>query len=141
MWMGTYPTTPSLVLSTSEDLQKHLNANKEKLIGKNVLNTGFCPAASRDDISTFTLALTFKYSGGSEALLEAKLSSRGKEGRIREYRPDLSEFVMAVVEVVGKGEKEVMNVERNELLLVYSYMKRMKRPLHHLHYFESFLHL
>lgn len=37
MWMGTYPTTPSLVLSSGEDLQKHLNANKEKLIGKAIL--------------------------------------------------------------------------------------------------------
>ncbi|TVY53141.1 Mannose-6-phosphate isomerase [Lachnellula cervina] len=37
MWCGTYPTTPSLVLSSGEDLQKHLNANKEKLIGKPIL--------------------------------------------------------------------------------------------------------
>jgi len=36
--MGTYPTTPSLVLSSGEDLQKHLNANKEKLIGKAILD-------------------------------------------------------------------------------------------------------
>lgn len=38
MWCGTYPTTPSLVLSSGEDLQKHINANKEKLIGKSILN-------------------------------------------------------------------------------------------------------
>lgn len=38
MWMGTYPTTPSLVLSSGQDLQEHLNANKERLIGKPVLN-------------------------------------------------------------------------------------------------------
>jgi mannose-6-phosphate isomerase len=38
MWMGTYPTIPSLVLSSGEDLQKHINANKEKLIGKSILN-------------------------------------------------------------------------------------------------------
>jgi hypothetical protein len=36
--MGTYPTTPSLALGTGEDLQKHINANKEKLIGKPILN-------------------------------------------------------------------------------------------------------
>ncbi|KAF7874032.1 hypothetical protein EAF04_002704 [Stromatinia cepivora] len=34
MWMGTYPTTPSLILSNGKDLQEHLNTNKEKLIGK-----------------------------------------------------------------------------------------------------------
>jgi len=38
MWMGTYPTTPSLALSSGENLQKHINANKEKLIGKPILN-------------------------------------------------------------------------------------------------------
>lgn len=38
MWMGTYPTTPSLILSSGEDLQKYINANKEKLIGKPILS-------------------------------------------------------------------------------------------------------
>jgi mannose-6-phosphate isomerase len=38
MWMGTYPTTPSMILSSGEDLQKHINANKEKLIGKPILS-------------------------------------------------------------------------------------------------------
>ena len=38
MWMGTYPTLPSYVLSTGEELQDVLNANKEKLIGKTVLD-------------------------------------------------------------------------------------------------------
>ncbi|KAH7351070.1 RmlC-like cupin domain-containing protein [Rhexocercosporidium sp. MPI-PUGE-AT-0058] len=37
-WMGTYPTTPSLILSSGEDLQKHLNANKDALIGKPILS-------------------------------------------------------------------------------------------------------
>jgi hypothetical protein len=36
--MGTYPTTPSLVLGTGDDLQKYINANKEELIGKPILN-------------------------------------------------------------------------------------------------------
>ncbi|OCK73441.1 phosphomannose isomerase type I [Lepidopterella palustris CBS 459.81] len=38
MWMGTYPTTPSFVLSSGEKLQDVLNANKEKLIGRKVLS-------------------------------------------------------------------------------------------------------
>ena len=37
MWMGTYPTLPSYVLSNGEPLQDALNANKEKLIRKAVL--------------------------------------------------------------------------------------------------------
>lgn len=38
MWMGTYPTTPSYVLETGELLQDVINANKEKLMGKTILN-------------------------------------------------------------------------------------------------------
>ena len=34
MQMSTYSTPPLLVLSTNENLQKHINANKEKLMGK-----------------------------------------------------------------------------------------------------------
>lgn len=38
MWMGTYPELPSYVLSSGEDLQHVLKGNKEKLIGKAVLD-------------------------------------------------------------------------------------------------------
>ncbi|KAJ9504040.1 hypothetical protein H2202_000096 [Exophiala xenobiotica] len=38
MWMGTYPELPSYSLKTGEKLQDILNANKEKLIGKTVLD-------------------------------------------------------------------------------------------------------
>ncbi|EHL00282.1 putative Mannose-6-phosphate isomerase [Glarea lozoyensis 74030] len=37
MWCGTYPTTPSSILSTGEDLQKHLNAHADQLIGPSIL--------------------------------------------------------------------------------------------------------
>ena len=37
MWMGTYPATPSYVLSTGQNLQDVLDNNKELLIGKTVL--------------------------------------------------------------------------------------------------------
>ncbi|KAI9799238.1 MAG: hypothetical protein M1833_004116 [Piccolia ochrophora] len=38
MWMGTYPTTPSLVLSSGEDLQNVLDALPTELIGKPILD-------------------------------------------------------------------------------------------------------
>ncbi|KAH8747320.1 RmlC-like cupin domain-containing protein [Diaporthe sp. PMI_573] len=37
MWMGTYPTTPSYILSSGEDLQQYLNAHQQDLIGEKVL--------------------------------------------------------------------------------------------------------
>jgi len=36
--MRIYPITLSLVLGSGEDLQSYINANKEKLIGKAILN-------------------------------------------------------------------------------------------------------
>ncbi|KAI9697288.1 MAG: hypothetical protein M1836_004852 [Candelina mexicana] len=38
MWMGTYPMPPSRVLSSGQLLQEVLDANKDELIGKSVLN-------------------------------------------------------------------------------------------------------
>jgi mannose-6-phosphate isomerase len=38
MWMRAYPAVPSLVLSSEESLQKHIVVNKEKPVGKQVLN-------------------------------------------------------------------------------------------------------
>lgn len=35
--MGTYPTTPSKILESGQDLQEHLNQNIEKLVGKDVV--------------------------------------------------------------------------------------------------------
>ena len=37
LWVGSYPTTPALVLASGEELQKYINANKEKLIGRPIL--------------------------------------------------------------------------------------------------------
>lgn len=38
MWMGTYPTLPSYVKSTGEDLQDVLDQHSKELIGENVIN-------------------------------------------------------------------------------------------------------
>lgn len=37
MWMGTYPTTPSVILSNGELLQKHIDKHPDQLIGPPVL--------------------------------------------------------------------------------------------------------
>lgn len=37
MWMGTYPSLPTRLLSSGEELQQHLDENKERLIGEKVL--------------------------------------------------------------------------------------------------------
>ncbi|TVY73579.1 Mannose-6-phosphate isomerase [Lachnellula suecica] len=74
----------------------------------NVLNTGFCPRADRDDIDTFTSALTFSPSSGSDAVLTAKPApTRGKNGHTKILAPPMSEFSMLVTNL-GADEKEVV---------------------------------
>ncbi|CAG8417361.1 unnamed protein product [Penicillium salamii] len=63
----------------------------------NVLNTGFCPRADRDDIELFTQSLTFKPHDPEESILQSRKSSIGVKGRSIEFAPPFSEFnVLAV---------------------------------------------
>lgn len=71
----------------------------------NVLNTGFCPQAERDNISLFTRALTFKPHGSHEAMLPKTKSTRGINGKTNEYTTPFGEFnVLATW--LGAGENE-----------------------------------
>ena len=71
----------------------------------NVLNTGFCPRADRNNIDLFTTALAFAPHSAEEVKLPAKKSERGKKGKTMEYCPPMSEFNMLKT-TLGKGEEE-----------------------------------
>ena len=73
----------------------------------NVLNTGFCPRASRDNISLFTSALTFSPHNADEVLLPSERSERGREGKTRIWAPPMGEFDMLKIEL-KKDEREVV---------------------------------
>ena len=53
IWMGTYPMTPSLVLSSGEVLQKHINADDEKLIGKPIIDKFGADLPYPQELSSF----------------------------------------------------------------------------------------
>ncbi|KAE8363061.1 RmlC-like cupin domain-containing protein [Aspergillus caelatus] len=71
----------------------------------NVINTGFCPRAERDNIDLFTRALTFKPHGVDEALLPRRKSDKGVSGKSDEYAPPFSEFNVLATSL-GAGEHE-----------------------------------
>lgn len=73
----------------------------------NVLNTGFCPRADRDNIELFSSALTFAPHSASEVLLGTQKSGRGRNGKTVVYAPPMSEFDMLKTEL-GRGEREVV---------------------------------
>ncbi|KAL4864596.1 hypothetical protein BDV12DRAFT_175901 [Aspergillus spectabilis] len=72
----------------------------------NVLATGFCPRADRNNVELFARALSFKPHNPSEASLGHKKSEKGELGRTVEYAPPFSEFnVLATILGVGEEEK------------------------------------
>ena len=73
----------------------------------NVLNTGFCPRADRDNIELFTAALTFSPHSAKEVLLKSTRSERGRSGKTVEYKPDMSEFNMLKTSL-GDGDTETI---------------------------------
>jgi mannose-6-phosphate isomerase len=77
-----------------------------------VLNTGFCPRADRDDIELFSSSLTFNPHSVEKMLLRSTPSPKGRNGKTVVYAPPLSEFNMLVT-VLQQGEREVCQQRRD----------------------------
>jgi mannose-6-phosphate isomerase len=71
----------------------------------NVLNTGFCPAASRNSADLFASTLTFNPHQVDEALLPGKSWSKSEQGKTKTYSPPLAEFSVLHLDA-GPNEKE-----------------------------------
>lgn len=71
----------------------------------NVLATGFCPRANRNNVELFARALSFKPHSPEQSLLGSKKSDRGELERTVEYAPPFSEFNVLAINL-GAGEDE-----------------------------------
>jgi mannose-6-phosphate isomerase len=71
----------------------------------NVLNTGFCPRSSRDNVELFCSCLTFTPHSPEECMLKQEPSERSKNGKTTKYAPPMSEFDIVATELKA-GEKE-----------------------------------
>ncbi|QDS73832.1 hypothetical protein FKW77_006444 [Venturia effusa] len=83
----------------------------------NVLNTGFCPTAERNNVDTFTDCLTFTPHSAKEAMLVPRQFGKAKKGKTLEYAPPLSEFSVLGTEL-GKGESEVIEALGGPSILI-----------------------
>lgn len=71
----------------------------------NVLNTGFCPRADRDNVDIFAQTLTFNPHSPEECILKAKPFDRGGKNSTL-YAPPFSEFNMFRTALsMGESEK------------------------------------
>ena len=71
----------------------------------NVLNTGFCPAASRDNVDEFVEVLSFAPHDPMEAILPLEEYKGSSSGKTMLYAPPMSEFNMLATELES-GEEE-----------------------------------
>ncbi|KAJ5675555.1 hypothetical protein N7462_008452 [Penicillium macrosclerotiorum] len=71
----------------------------------NVINTGFCPAAERDNVELFGQALSFIPHDAEGALLPRRKSDKGMQGRTDVYAPPISDFAVLCT-CLGAGEAE-----------------------------------
>jgi len=73
----------------------------------NVLNSGFCPPADRNNIDMFTNTLTFKAHSKEDVILPASNTRRSQNNKTRVYKPPMSEFDMLRCDL-KKGESDVI---------------------------------
>ncbi|KAK7525271.1 RmlC-like cupin domain-containing protein [Phyllosticta citriasiana] len=73
----------------------------------NVLNTGFCPRADRDNVDTFVSVLSFKPHDAKQAILPAEPYQGSRKGFSKVYAPPMSEFDMLQTSVPA-GKTEVL---------------------------------
>lgn len=83
----------------------------------NVLNTGFCPRASKGHVDLFCSCLSFTPHSAEESLLRPRAYKKSKEGKTQEYAPPLSEFNMLATSL-EKGEKEVLEKAGGPSILI-----------------------
>lgn len=75
----------------------------------NVLNSGFCPPADKNNLDMFADTLTFKAHSKEDVILPSK----GHSKRTKVYSPPISEFDMLKV-AFGPGEEEIETVPAHE---------------------------
>lgn len=83
----------------------------------NVLNTGFCPRADRDNIDTFISTLSFSPHKPEEAMLPEQKFERSSNGRTTVFAPPMSEFNMLLTQLDGAQDETVEAIDGPSILI------------------------
>jgi mannose-6-phosphate isomerase len=86
----------------------------------NVINTGFCPRADRDNIDLFTSALTFSPHSAEQSRLEMLAYEGSETGATRVYKPPLSEFNMIITQMNAGAKEKIRAVNGPSIMIVTS---------------------
>ncbi|KAH8660576.1 mannose-6-phosphate isomerase [Xylariales sp. PMI_506] len=86
----------------------------------NVLNTGFCPAADRDNADLFTETLTFGPDIKGDVTLPKEKIDIGLKGRTSVYRPPIREFDMVRIDLESGEDEDIQGLEGPSVAIVTS---------------------
>ncbi|KAI1848460.1 hypothetical protein JX265_008758 [Neoarthrinium moseri] len=86
----------------------------------NVLNTGFCPPADRNNIDMFAETLTFKSHSKDDVFLPSQKYDQSKHGMTAVYKPPMSEFNMLKADLKAGDIDEIGAIDGPGVLIVTS---------------------
>ncbi|KIW06243.1 mannose-6-phosphate isomerase, class I [Verruconis gallopava] len=84
----------------------------------NVLSTGFCPRADRDNIDTFLETLSFITHSVDEARLEPQIFKRSRSGKTKVYEPTISEFSLLATELSSEESDFIEKLDGPSIMIV-----------------------
>jgi mannose-6-phosphate isomerase len=82
----------------------------------NVLNTGFCPKAERDNVDEFCSVLNWEPTTKSQTTLQPETYPGSKEGKTQLFKPPTSEFNVLATDLKS-GEREALSEGGPKIML------------------------
>lgn len=82
----------------------------------NVLNTGFCPKAERDNVDEFCSVLNWESTTKTQTTLQPETYSGSKEGKTQLFKPPTSEFNVLATDLQA-GERETLSEGGPKIIL------------------------
>lgn len=95
----------------------------------NVLNSGFCPPADRNNVDMFCDTLTFKAHSKDDVVLPSKPSEKSKNGKTVVYAPPISEFNILKTSLSSGESEEISPSEGPATLIVTKGQGKMEAEL------------
>lgn len=92
----------------------------------NVLNTGFCPRAERDNVELFISCLTFTPHSPEECKLSQQKYQRSKHGKTIKLSPPMSEFDMLATDMKSGEEEQLEKFDGPAVLIATKGGAKMK---------------
>jgi mannose-6-phosphate isomerase len=117
----------SAIYIPADGIHAYLSGNIIECMARsnNVINTGFCPRADRDDIDLFVDALTFQQHDPEEPILKRQKSEKSTNGKTDAFKPPMSEFNMLFTALVAGEEETVREIKGPSIAVAVSGSGRM----------------